>query len=67
MLWATSDTGKKAPLDPEPRSDGNIVFEGDPSDRRIKYLEKGNPYTGDRYVSHFATCPQRDSWRGAKR
>lgn len=66
IFWATtSQMGRKVPVDVEPRSDGNIIIEGDPSDDNgvAKYIEADNPYTGPRYVSHFATCPQAKTWK----
>ncbi len=54
--------GKNVPLDPEERSDGNIVLEGG----KARYLKQGEQYSGPRWVSHFATCPDRDKWRRDK-
>jgi len=58
---------KRMPLDPEPVEDGNMW---------VDHTEDGTPVmsvalSGDgvprnipiRYVSHFVSCPDRDSWR----
>lgn len=65
------------PLDPEPRADGNVVYTRDKALSRagtfvpvVAYVTQqplGLPdlVEPDRYVSHFATCPQADRWRSA--
>lgn len=60
ILWATSaKTGKRMPLDPTPRADGNVeVRRGKISD--TYYFRVLTPeQQGDRplYVAHFTTCP----------
>jgi hypothetical protein len=65
MTWAVTPTGSKLPLDPEPRSDGNVIYEGGLA--RFISGEMRRTYTGDRYVSHFATCPNADQFRHYKR
>jgi hypothetical protein len=60
ITWAETRQGRRIPLDVEERSDGNIVIE---ADGKAAYLTKGQAYTGPRFVSHFATCPQSKSWR----
>ena len=53
ILWATSPEGRPIPLDPCPRSDGNIdVIDG--ITHTIPLGASRPP--GDRYVNHFATC-----------
>jgi len=53
ILWATSPEGRPIPLDPCPRSDGNIDVENGVT--HTWPLGKRRP-RGDRYVNHFATC-----------
>lgn len=63
-------TGKKNPLDLDPRPDGNVILtdriavDGTPGARVLtkKELEQPDMFSPDlahtpRYVSHFATCP----------
>lgn len=59
--WYVTDLGKRIPLDPEPRPDGNITVKG----RLAHVLRAGEVPSADqaRYVSHFATCPDADGWR----
>lgn len=59
MIWKTTNTGKSIPVDAEPVRDGNLVFEGKLA-VTFQPLIHGEQ---DRYVSHFATCPQADWWR----
>ena len=59
MVWVTTPKGKKMPLDAEPVASGPWVIEGDPEgpDPRVRFIGDA-AYTGDRYTSHFQTCPQ---------
>lgn len=70
IRWAVTEAGKRIPLDPEPRPDGNVhVYDG------VAYVLDldGLPLHDHRahgdhrlYVSHFATCPQAASFRKKK-
>lgn len=60
ITWVETRTGKRMPLDPDERSDGNVVIE---SDGKARVLPPGDPYTGPRYASHFSTCPEASAWR----
>jgi hypothetical protein len=63
ILWAVNaKSGKREPLDAEPREDGNIeIVEPGPDGPLIRHLTGEElPLFGEvapRYVSHFATCP----------
>ena len=71
----TSPEGKVMPLDPDPLDDGNLVRTGATSTTRmgttvavVRYLDPDTPPLPgidppERYVSHFATCPDSDFWR----
>jgi hypothetical protein len=48
ILWVKTRNGKSMPLDAEPCPDGTLV----PADDG-----RATSYTGPRYKSHFATCP----------
>ena len=54
MVWVVTDKGKRMPLDPEPTADGNVVRTGE---QTVRYLTAGEAWTGLRFTSHFATCP----------
>lgn len=65
ILWLEMrTTGRRMPVDVEPRAAGTIVIEAGmaivlpPAER--------DRYTGDRYVPHWATCPHADQHRRAK-
>jgi hypothetical protein len=67
IVWAVSvNTGKALPLDPEAGTEGNV---------RLEWTRDGTPYVtvltdkqraghrGALYRSHWATCPDSQSWR----
>lgn len=68
VLWVAMPSTKRMLIDAAPRADGNIKLIG-------TKLEDGTPlavfitkheqetWDGPRYVSHFATCPDRQSFR----
>jgi hypothetical protein len=53
-------SGKKMPLDMDPVSNGNVVIEADGLAAVLPALSQ---YQGDKYVTHFDTCPQAKGWR----
>lgn len=71
VRWCITDVNRKRmPIDPDPVPDGNVWV--------IEY-EQGNPVIGValtgatvpaavplRYVSHFVTCKDADTWRKKK-
>jgi hypothetical protein len=75
VLWAINKgSGKREPLDPEPVQKGNIVIVGQRDTPYgpapvIRHLRAGEVdqlpgLSGDpRYLSHFATCPNRKQHR----
>lgn len=69
-MWVKNVAGKRLPIDPEPVPNGNVVPMWVDGERRVRIATADHPipddYTGDRFVSHFATCPQADEWRKPK-
>lgn len=75
VVWVRTTAGRTMPLDPNPRPDGNIAKTGKQVQGRygdmvpqVRYVEISSQLPGlddgdDRYVSHFATCPDAASWR----
>jgi hypothetical protein len=63
MVWVRTAKGKAMPLDAEPTPDGAFVFDGDPEDRRVTCIGEKAVYSGERFTSHFATCPDAKSFR----
>ena len=51
--WCRTENGKNVPLDADPFDDGNVVKIGR---GLVRCLDKDESYSGDRFVSHFATC-----------
>lgn len=62
FVRCASRDGKWTPLDPEPVSDGNIVVN---AAGEAEYLTASaqETYTGERFKSHFATCPEAERFR----
>lgn len=62
ILWARTSGGKRVPLDAKPERRYAVVGynlpleEAPSSDAPVVALT-------DTYVTHFATCPDADSWR----
>lgn len=61
IAWASTAAGHRMPVDPKPVLDGNVVLDstgGSTVPRAVVY-RPGDPSmpSGDRYKSHFATCP----------
>lgn len=72
IIWAQTVNGKAMPIDAEPVPDGNVLLTGRRVETRRGTLApecrvEGDtpmfPDGADRYMSHFATCPQADQWR----
>lgn len=62
ITWRVSrSTGRRAPIDPEPSDDGNVILENDlrhyivlgTPELRDQAKERGDPL----YTNHFQTCP----------
>ena len=49
-------SGKRNPLDPEPDPRGNVIL-SKTNDALAKALKRDEPYEGERYISHWSTCP----------
>jgi hypothetical protein len=66
VVWLVNvQTGRPAPIDEQPDPVGNLVRVGEG-----EYEHAGPANLLDdrpRYVSHFATCPAADEWRGKRR
>ena len=68
VIWTTTHNGKRMPVDAEPVEDGNVRLRQEGDRVVAEYPGKEHPGLFDdvdraRYVSHFATCPQAQSWR----
>lgn len=59
IVWARNeDTGSWMPLERDPDGDWTVARSPAQDLSAIYAPDEGN------YVSHFATCPQSDAWRG---
>lgn len=68
VVWVRTTNGNLMPLDPKPTDDGNIIL-FPKTDGPVAYVVGpadllGEAYAGlPRYVSHFASCPDAESFR----
>lgn len=62
IVWVTTHKGNKMPLDLEPVAKGKWIFDGDPEDAKVVWIGEKDPYTGERFESHFGTCPKSQQW-----
>lgn len=63
IAWRRTPAGSRIPLDPTPRDDGNVAI----VDMGAVTLTATEAACADpsvaRYASHFATCPDANTWR----
>jgi hypothetical protein len=62
VLWARTEAGKSMPVDAAPNERGNLIVDG----AACRVATLFDPL-GERYTSHFATCPDGPSHRKEKR
>lgn len=61
IFWATTSGDRRIPIDANPVPDGTLIVDGD-----VAYLLGSlglEDYSGPRYQTHFATCPDAKGWR----
>lgn len=62
MIWCLTEKGKRNPMDSEPSSAGKYRL--DEQDNEQGPLAVWAPdYGGERYMSHFSTCPNAQTHR----
>jgi hypothetical protein len=71
IVWTITEKGKRMPIDAYPVDEGNIRFiPGRPAHSVVaphSLLDELDPAdNGDRFLSHFVTCPHADQWRGGQ-
>lgn len=62
IIWTTTRKGKKMPVDFEPVSGGKFILEpidqmNEDSEPSAVWIGEKDKYSGERYASHFDTCP----------
>ena len=65
IIWAKTVTDKRMPVNDEPSGNGNLHLLGG-----LGYSVQicSEPVCDEpHYLSHYATCPQADSWRARRR
>lgn len=63
IIWAYTAAGKRMPLDAAVSEHGTIMLDGKGVASVVDLFNKA---AGDRYVSHFATCPNASKHRKAR-
>lgn len=68
IIWCTTSSGKRMPVDAEPGRRGNIAVEVDGHGHAIAHMVKADARAaeleaGRLHESHFATCEQAEGWR----
>jgi len=74
IIWAVTPAGKRMPVDAKPSADGKLILSAQVGPQGIKIndpplvidertVDQDGPKGGDRYISHFATCPAADRFR----
>jgi hypothetical protein len=65
--WVTTELGKKMPIDPEPVEYGGFALEqravGQVAVSIASIIKRAGQYNGQRYASHFQTCPSAELHR----
>ena len=79
VVWAKTEAGKNMPMDETPVEGDEKFWQARDPDRPLNGLfslvrgvarratDEDRRLRRPLYTSHFATCPQADNWRGAKR
>ncbi len=64
VRWAVTPAGKRMPVDPEPVEGGNLLLSlDDPPVARVVDPSQLVIDDGQRFRSHFASCPNADAHR----
>lgn len=70
VVWTITKAGKRMPVDAERVPNGNILLYEVGAEIHCQVglqVQTDRAYRLGRFVSHYATCPQADSWRGKRR
>jgi len=62
IKWARTEKGNAIPLDPGPRTDGNLELVPGKKDV-VRVVRLDSPPSDFRWVTHFVTCPARRQMR----
>lgn len=65
LFWATTERGKKMPVDAVPNPSGNVAVREINGSVFATVDDNRQGSLWGRYTSHFATCPDANTWRSA--
>lgn len=63
VAWAITEDERWIPLDPTPRTDGNLVVFHQGGQVRVRSARLPDDQMRPRHVAHFVTCPNADHHR----
>lgn len=63
IQFGRTSNGKTMPIDTVASDDGNVVFEANGVDVTVLTNEQKLTDTRPRFMSHFATCPDRQKFK----
>lgn len=70
IIWALTSNFRRIPLDAAPQENGNLAVVGEQGGVPVVVVVRSDgtdtPLWGPdeaRYLSHFVSCPQADTWR----
>ncbi len=66
IRWVKGRKGGSIPIDVEPNPEGNVLIEGDGL-AVVLPKEAAARYTGEKFMVHWKTCPDAESFRHKKR
>jgi hypothetical protein len=66
IIWALTARDKAMPVDADPVAGGNLTLTDGVPAPRVGVIKLGEQVEGDRYVSHFSTCPKAEHHRSRR-
>ena len=65
IIFCKTAAGKWMPIDEEPNADGNLFMDGKDAEgyQLVAVVDLFTPADADRYMPHWATCPEAEEFR----
>lgn len=67
IRWALTEKGKRMPLNVPADPAGTVIITGTNGTEYTCAVVRTNAVPGERWTSHYATCPQAQQWRKQKK